>query len=310
MIVPFFLDLSPRHHQLEQQQQQGGSSPLHQSRGGTATPTSGSGTPLTPQQTHNLKLAASSRDRSSSTELCAPSEEDDETENATDIEEIPRDQVPIIKDPAAGSTPPPPPPSSINAHLAQPSADQEKKHKEFIEKLMRDFDENPRDANEKEQGEEGSEEDESRSCYIPERRISRANSEKAIQIIKENSEILDKILRKKGERMGVPDFPIHGSPAHQPGGVDSSAPPSMMSGSCSANNLPVQPPPSVCGSSQSSNKSTISGSNHNHHKLVNPAAVGNGVTKPITFNPFPTRPVARRKRQEVGRKLGLYSSAS
>ena len=305
-------DLSPAHQQFQQQ------SPLHHSKTGSG----GCGTPQhrnSNSNNSNLKLTGGSRDRSSSTELCAPSEEDDETENATDIEEIPRDQVPIIKDP--GSTPPP------NPATTALSADQEAKHKEFIEKLMKDFDDdNPHDHILPGEDHEDDDDDESRSCFIPERRISRANSEKAIQIIKENSEILDKILRKKGERMGggppgelqsSPLTPLpYPSPDPDPAGskpslssrpsVESVMSSSNLSCSSSQNNinLPPQPTPSVC--SQSSGKSSFSG------KLSssNPPAQASSATKPITSNPFPTRPVARRKRQEVGRKLGLYSSAS
>lgn len=80
-------------------------------------------------------------------------------------------------------------------------------HQEFMEHLMRDFDGGAEAAevcadSEDEDDEEAassSSNSVSRSCY-EKRIVSRANSEKAIQIIKENSEILDKILRKKGER--------------------------------------------------------------------------------------------------------------
>ena len=58
----------------------------------------------------------------------------------------------------------------------------------FMENLMRDFDDDDED-------------DVSRSCEAAAAALpGRANSERAIRIIKENSEILDKILRKKGER--------------------------------------------------------------------------------------------------------------
>ncbi len=38
-----------------------------------------------------------------------------------------------------------------------------------------------------------------------------------------------------------------------------------------------------------------------------PSAPMNPASKPITFNPFP-KPVMRKKKTEVGKKLGLYSS--
>ncbi len=100
--------------------------------------------PHVPTQQNGIRspnLSSEPKKSSSTTELCCcPSE--DETENATDIEDIPRD------------------PEDDSA-------------KAFMDNLFKDKDNEDSEA------------------------TRRLHSEKAIQIIKENSEILDKILKKK-----------------------------------------------------------------------------------------------------------------
>ena len=224
------------------------------------------------------------------------------TENATDIEDIPRDQIPIIKSTA---------PNPIKEEETTGS-------KEFMENLMKDFDTNSstvKGSNESnaetveafgdDDNEDIDEDDESRSVYPTEKRMSRANSEKAIQIIKENSEILDKILRKKGERLATPEDQeedLAGPPLNAQAPVNLVSRPSVDSSG-------TRPSLTSNRSNRQSIDSTVSSNMSSHcsgsSKVIVP---NNGVTKPITFNPFPTKPAIRRKR-DVGRKLGLYSAS-
>lgn len=98
---------------------------------------------------------------------------------------------------------------------------------------------------------------------------SRSTSEKANEIIKENSEILDKILRKKSldETKSLPPY---GTEA-----LDDTKP-----------NVTMR-----CSTA--------------YDQGVGSSTMNQPASKTLTFNPFPNR--VRRPR-EVGLKLGLYSN--
>lgn len=196
--------------------------------------------------------------KSSSTELCCGSD-DDVTENATDIEDIPKDKVPIIE------------------------AKQEVKSENelFIEELMEDMELGPNNKT-------FIDYEDDTSAFV-ERKMpaSSANSQKAIQIIKENSEILDKILRKKAEGKDSL-FDSHS--------VASSTNASSLS-SFDAGGETTSSPPKIGNVGKSLSVSSTS-------TFGRSMSSGSGVSRPITFNPFP-KPVMRKK-NEVGKKLGLY----
>ena len=212
---------------------------------------------------------------------------EDETEAIADLEELPRDATPTFVD---GSD----------------------ENRQFIENLMRDFDEDAFP----EEGEAGNVPGVTSAGDTP--LVTSANSRKAIQIIKENSEILEKILRKKGEGQGVHPERLQRSntetegQGHGRGQDEVSRRSSMASSSVfprSASSTDEQ------GGMRTplSQTSVISHDNQGQgqgqpFRRYSAASMSNGATKPITFNPFPTRPGASRRNKEVGRKLGLYSS--
>ena len=133
--------------------------------------------------------------------------------------------------------------------------------KKFLEELLEEF-------------------DKSSLSYESEDPETDDKNEKALQIIKENSEILERLLNKKT----TPCNPEQLEPLSKP-----------------ANNQvqQVQQPNKRRISHTSSNGS--SGSVKSNITLQS-----NPATKPITFNPFPNSARANRKPKEVGRKLGLY----
>ena len=174
-----------------------------------------------------------------------------------------------------------------------------KDNKTFIEDLLKNLDDDHEKVEEEE--EEAKEEvdevnggdtfidyEDDCSVFVERKLPSAAHSQKAIQIIKENSEILDKILRKKGERVSSLG-PLRSNSV-------SVASSSLLSEEHEENNRKRS-----LGNGGKSR--SVEGSNH--HGVPPPAMIlGNTSTKPITFNPFP-KPVMRR-RKEVGKKLGLY----
>ena len=105
-------------------------------------------------------------------------------------------------------------------------------------------------------------------------------NEKALQIIKENSEILERLLNKKTTPCNPEQLePLCTKPANNQVQHVQQQPKRRISHTSSN------------GSSNGSSSVTLQS---------NPA------TKPITFNPFPNSARANRKPKEVGRKLGLY----
>ena len=118
---------------------------------------------------------------------------------------------------------------------------------------------------------------------------------RALEIIRENSEILEKLLNKKT----TPCHPeLLANPQKSNGGIQPAPiiPPNMTTQHpCKSI---AQPIPKRRISQTSSNGSSSSNKSSNITLQSTPA------TKPITFNPFPSR--SNRKPKEVGKKLGLY----
>jgi hypothetical protein len=233
-----------------------------------------------------LDRSQSPRDKSSSTtEQGGGTEEDDVTENATDIEALP-------KDPEA---------TAILMSKAEPIAEEDAGSMEEEEQAL--------DTPTSSQAVE----------YLDKRKSAAANSKKALQIIKENSEILDKILRKKGERLaGAESFDesedhetttvIRDKERQEPVPLQKQEKKQQqqqhLKQRVSANNAN-----NVNNNSSSGNSSSGGGGSVKARVIGvigNAAATGNTAIKPITFNPFP-KPVMRKKK-EVGRKLGLYTA--
>ena len=107
-------------------------------------------------------------------------------------------------------------------------------------------------------------------------------NEKALQIIKENSEILERLLNKKT------------TPCN----------PEQLEPLCTkpANNQVQQ----VIQHQQPKRRISHTSSNGSSNGSSSVTLQSNPATKPITFNPFPNSARANRKPKEVGRKLGLY----
>ena len=142
--------------------------------------------------------------------------------------------------------------------------------KKFLEELLEEFDKNSSLSHEEEFIDHGEDD------------LDEKN-EKALQIIKENSEILERLLNKKTTPCNPEQLEPLSKPANnQVQHVQQQQPKRRISHTSSNGS-----------SNGSSVKSSIT-------LQSNPA------TKPITFNPFPNSARANRKPKEVGRKLGLY----
>ena len=133
--------------------------------------------------------------------------------------------------------------------------------KKFLEELLEEF-------------------DKSSLSYESEDPETEDKNEKALQIIKENSEILERLLNKKT----TPCNPDQLEPLSKP-----------------ANHQVQQVQPNKRRISHTSSNGSSAGSVKSNITLQS-----NPATKPITFNPFPNSARANRKPKEVGRKLGLY----
>lgn len=259
--------------------------------------------------------------KSSSTELCCASG-DDETENATDIEDIPKDKesAPFTMEV-----------DDDHGFLLQVTKTEREKE------IFVDFDEN--------------------SAIIERQLPHSANSQRAVQIIKENSEILEKIMRKKSDQCGtLGSTTLSVDEAHQPAaalGRETSSRSIMEPNPLLADEeirklagLNIEKGNVEEHNGQGRRKTDSWTRRSNSHgdggrskqiksdeagvsrhlsscsdggflsvrpgevdldrslrKLSYGCAYGES-TKPITFNPFP-KPVLR-KRNEVGKKLGLY----
>ena len=111
------------------------------------------------------------------------------------------------------------------------------------------------------------------------------NNQRALQIIKENSEILERLLSRKTSPMcnafenGTPQLATVAAPAQN-------------------NNLQSK--------QRKISQTSSNGSSGSNSVKSNITLQSNPATKPITFNPFPNSARTNRKPKEVGRKLGLY----
>ena len=121
------------------------------------------------------------------------------------------------------------------------------------------------------------------SAFVERQMPSNANSKKALKIIQENSEILDKILKKKTDP-SVPFGNMRSMSVAAPSGT-------VHAGDDNKRISQSRKSLSVCSEVGVSNP-----------------PIPPEVTKPITFNPFPKKPVMRARKKDVGRKLGLYNS--
>ena len=134
--------------------------------------------------------------------------------------------------------------------------------------------------------------------------LSTKSNDRALQIIQENSAILEKLLSKKSSPCKLGDPPLVNNGGNGPGNVDSN-------GGSALPTIAVSPTPPVAPmtiskrkiSHTSSNGSSSSNPSVKNHSIT---LQSNPATKPITFNPFPNSARANRKPKEVGRKLGLY----
>ena len=156
--------------------------------------------------------------------------------------------------------------------------------------------------------------------------------DKALEIIKERSEILETLLSKKTTPCHPELLAAGHHNRYNPGGKSFSnktngnnlqysstgfgttsenitqplssttSSPVVVANTVCVNNKPVNttnnPKRRISQTSSNGSSSNTSGSGSNITLQSNPA------TKPITFNPFPSR--TNRKPKEVGKKLGLY----
>ena len=140
------------------------------------------------------------------------------------------------------------------------------------------------------------------------------NDSRALEIIKENSEILEKLLNKKTtpchpELLANPNRKSNGNSnnsnsangvQHQPSSSVTSSMPAYGASTMIKTPMTANNPKRRSVSQTSSN-----GSSHGSSKTSsNITLQSSPATKPITFNPFPSR--TNRKPKEVGKKLGLY----
>ena len=138
------------------------------------------------------------------------------------------------------------------------------------------------------------------------------NDSRALEIIKENSEILEKLLNKKTtpchpELLANPNRKPNGNANangvqhQQTSSVATSSVPAYGASTMIKTPMTANNPKRRSVSQTSSNGSSHGSSNKTSSNIT---LQSSPATKPITFNPFPSR--TNRKPKEVGKKLGLY----
>ncbi len=184
------------------------------------------------------------------------------------------------------------------------------RNKLFIEELLKEFD-SPSIADHTRPGDQTEQaEVEGENGPPPTER-----NDRALQIIKENSEILERILSKKTTSLNDKDMDqLRNMNTNDGLEEEDIVPPQQQQ-----QQQPQQPPPpqsrtipmqqqqhkrKVSHSTSSTGSTNSSANSSNPTKTNNITLQSNPATKPITFNPFPGR--TNRKPKEVGRKLGLY----
>ena len=140
------------------------------------------------------------------------------------------------------------------------------------------------------------------------------NDSRALEIIKENSEILEKLLNKKTtpchpELLANPNRKSNGNSNNSNGanGVQHQQSSSVTSSvpAYGASTMIKTPMTANNPKRRSVSQTSSNGSSHGSSKTSsNITLQSSPATKPITFNPFPSR--TNRKPKEVGKKLGLY----
>ena len=179
----------------------------------------------------------------------------------------------------------------------------------FMKELIEEFDKHPTISDDHELfGETNTEtllEDENDDLHF------QTNDSRALEIIKENSEILEKLLNKKTtpchpELLANPNRKSNGNSngangvQHQQSSSVTSSVPAYGASTIIKTPMTANNPKRRSVSQTSSN-----GSSHGSSKTSsNITLQSSPATKPITFNPFPSR--TNRKPKEVGKKLGLY----
>ena len=126
--------------------------------------------------------------------------------------------------------------------------------------------------------------------------LSTKSNDRALQIIQENSAILEKLLSKKTSPCNLGDPPlVNNGGGNGNGGLALHTTTAVSPAPVSLTKRKI--------SHTSSNGSSSSNPSVKSHSIT---LQSNPATKPITFNPFPNSARANRKPKEVGRKLGLY----
>ena len=150
------------------------------------------------------------------------------------------------------------------------------------------------------------EENNSGNLDMIEENMSTKSNDRALQIIQENSSILETLLSKKSSPCSPGDPPLSSNTACST--KDGTLCHNISTDSNGCYLVPAAPPGGPLSkrkiSHTSSNGSSSSNPSVKSHSTV--TLQSNPATKPITFNPFPNSARANRKPKEVGRKLGLY----
>ena len=126
--------------------------------------------------------------------------------------------------------------------------------------------------------------------------LSTRSNDRALQIIQENSEILERLLNKKT------------TPCHPDQFEDSTARyPEPETTRVEPDPVPRPQPQQIPMVKRRISQTSSNGSTSSNPSVKSTITLqSNPATKPITFNPFPNSARATRKPKEVGRKLGLY----
>ena len=177
---------------------------------------------------------------------------------------------------------------------------EERQGQTFFDDLLEQFDKKSSLSNNPDNVEHNDEDDD----MIEESLSSRSN-DRALQIIQENSEILERLLNKK-------TTPCHPDQFESNLCSNESSTGPYADPNTGHNLVPLAPSTTAIVTPNSVAKRRISHTSSNGSTGSNPSVKSsitlqsNPATKPITFNPFPNSARANRKPKEVGRKLGLY----
>ena len=152
------------------------------------------------------------------------------------------------------------------------------------------------------------EENNSGNLDMIEENMSTKSNDRALQIIQENSSILETLLSKKSSPCSPGDPPLS-SNYTACSTKDGTLCHNISTDPNGCYLVPAAPPGGPLSKRKISHTSSNGSSSSNPSVKSHSGTVtlqSNPATKPITFNPFPNSARANRKPKEVGRKLGLY----